>query len=111
MGKLLVITALALAVAIDAALAQDDVPSFEVVSVESTARARRADDRTGLSGGYDLDLEFTPGSGTAAGTSAPTEDSVSLFTALEEQLGLKLQATRSRITVLVIDRLELPTEN
>ena len=33
MGKLLVITALALAVAIDAALAQEDVPSFEVVSV------------------------------------------------------------------------------
>ena len=72
---------------------------------------RVVDDRTGLSGGYDLDLEFTPGSGTAAGASALAGDSVSLFTALEEQLGLKLQATRSRITVLVIDRLELPTEN
>ena len=58
---------------------------------------RVVDDRTGLSGGYDLDLEFTPGSGTAAGTSAQAGDSVSLFTALEEQLGLKLQATRSRI--------------
>jgi uncharacterized protein (TIGR03435 family) len=72
---------------------------------------RIVEDRTGLRGGYDLDLEFTPNSGSAPETAAASGESVSLFTALEEQLGLKLRPARATVEVLVIDRVERPTEN
>ena len=70
-------------------------------------------DRTGLSGrGFDFDLEFSadPPAGVPP---APSENpgAPSIFTALEEQLGLKLQAERAPVEVLVIDRVERPTEN
>ena len=72
---------------------------------------RIVQDHTGLRGGYDLDLEFTPNSGGSPDTSAPAAESVSLFTALEEQLGLKLRSARAAVDVLVVDRVERPTEN
>jgi len=72
---------------------------------------RIVEDRTGLRGGYDLDLEFTPNSGSAPAPSATAGESVSLFTALEEQLGLKLRPARALMDVIVIDRVERPTEN
>ena len=69
-------------------------------------------DKTGLTGGYDFELEYTPdlpgGQPPAAGANANLP---SMFTALEEQLGLKLEATRGPVEVLVIDRVERPTEN
>ena len=71
---------------------------------------RDVSDETGLSGMYDLHLEYVrddlqPGRGNA-GNSGP-----SLFTALEEQLGLKLVSAKGRIEYLVIDRAEKPSEN
>ena len=72
-------------------------------------------DQTGLTGAYDFDLEFAL---DASGRGAPPPDSAtavtdrpSLFTALEEQLGLKLQPQRAPIDVLVIDRVTPPTDN
>jgi uncharacterized protein (TIGR03435 family) len=56
-------------------------------------------DQTGLAGGFDLDLEWTPDQ-----TNGP-----SLFTAMQEQLGLKLESTRGPVEVLVIDSVERPT--
>jgi uncharacterized protein (TIGR03435 family) len=44
-------------------------------------------------------------------SSAQPGDSVSLFTALEEQLGLKLESTTAPLDTLVIDRVERPTED
>ena len=69
-------------------------------------------DRTGLTGGFDFDLEFTIDAvaGAPQGQS-PNANAPSLFTALEEQLGLKLQAERGPVEVLVIDRIERPTDN
>jgi len=64
------------------------------------------EDRTGLTGAYDLDLEFA-----ADPLAAEPAASASLFTALEEQLGLKLRSVRGSVEVLVIDRVEHPTEN
>jgi uncharacterized protein (TIGR03435 family) len=66
------------------------------------ATGRSVVDKTGLSGSYDLDLEFIPDQ--SADTTGP-----SLFTAMQEQLGLKLDSQRAPIEVLVIDKLERPT--
>ena len=85
------------------------MPSF----VRSLAglTGRIVQDRTGLTGGFDFDLEFTPEPGSASETSAPAANGGSIFTALEEQLGLKLRPVRRQVQVVVIDRVEQPTEN
>jgi uncharacterized protein (TIGR03435 family) len=59
-------------------------------------------DRTGLQGTWDVELRFAPDGATD--TSAP-----SIFTALREQLGLKLEPARDAVEMLVVDRLEHPT--
>ena len=80
-------------------------------------------DRTGLTGGFDVALYFDnrqiaagtgPGGGLppspqAAEPAAP--DAVSIFTALEEQLGLKLEPQTGPAEVLVIDQAERPSAN
>jgi uncharacterized protein (TIGR03435 family) len=70
-------------------------------------------DKTGLSGGFDLDLTWMPDSlqpVTAGPAGAPRADTgPSLFTALQEQLGLKLNPERGQLEVLVIDHVERPT--
>ena len=66
------------------------------------ATGRYVLDKTGLSGSYDLELEFTP-------DQSPDTTGPSLFTAMQEQLGLKLDSQRAPVEVLVIDRLERPT--
>ena len=73
--------------------------------------------RTGLTGGFDIDLKCTPdhpGRGTpppGAPVPAIDPDSPSIFTALQEQLGLKLESTKGQVDVLVIDHVEQPTED
>ena len=70
-------------------------------------------DKTGLAGLYDIRLQFTPDRGLTA-TPPPTPaapSGPSIFNALEEQLGLKLEAARGPLPVLVIDSIERPTEN
>ena len=74
-------------------------------------------DRTGLTGSWDLDVKYTPDpSQLPPGMSladAPGVDpnGPSLFTALEEQLGLKLRAARGPVEVLVIESVQQPTPN
>ena len=63
--------------------------------------------RTGLAGGYNLTLKWTP----SLGTDAPPGDAVSIFTAVQEQLGLRLQSGTAPLDVAVIERIERPTEN
>jgi uncharacterized protein (TIGR03435 family) len=75
-------------------------------SVLALPLGRTVVDRTGLQGLYDLDVTFAP---EAPG--APQSDAPSLFTALQEQLGLKLDPENERVEVLVVDRIERPTEN
>jgi len=62
-------------------------------------------DKTGLEGGYDFTLEFAP-EGADVSDTRP-----SIFTALEEQLGLKLVPSKGRVDVIVIDHIERPTAN
>jgi uncharacterized protein (TIGR03435 family) len=74
-------------------------------------------DRTGLTASYDFELEWTPdqmpqGSDDAArpgALPAPPADGPSFFTALQEQLGLKLDSTKGPVNVLVVDRAEPPS--
>jgi uncharacterized protein (TIGR03435 family) len=76
-------------------------------------------DRTGLAGSYDFNLTWTPDQGAARGVgapdplgaSAPDPNGPSIFTAVQEQLGLKLESQRGPVAVLVIDRAEHPTAN
>jgi len=66
---------------------------------------RFVEDRTGLFGVFDFDLVWTPDETAATDLSGP-----SIFTALQEQLGLKLESTKGPVEVLVIDSVERPTE-
>ena len=82
----------------------------------SSSVSRVVVDRTGLSGRYDIDLTWTPEpQGPPAGNEpAPAggdPNAISIFTALQEQLGLKLTAVRDMVDVMVIDTLEPPTPN
>jgi len=67
------------------------------------ATGRTVIDRTGLEGGFEIDLEWSPGQ--------IATDQPSLFTAIQEQLGLKLESTKAPIDVLVVDHVERPTED
>jgi uncharacterized protein (TIGR03435 family) len=72
-------------------------------------------DRSGLTGEFDFDLQYAPArdlsTAPAAGATPVTDEGPSLFTALQEQLGLKLESTRGPVDYLVIDRVEKPTED
>jgi len=80
-------------------------------------------DQTGLKGKYDIALKWTPDQSSAGmfmGTagvkpgaeSAPPDSSgPSLFTAIQEQLGLKLESTKGPTEAIVIDHIERPTAN
>jgi uncharacterized protein (TIGR03435 family) len=63
-------------------------------------------DKTNLDGRYDLKLQWTPDDAVATEGSPP-----SLFTAIEEQLGLQLKASKEPVAVLVVDHIEAPSPN
>src|SRR4030095_2999976 len=67
-------------------------------------------DKTGLTGTYDLHLEWTD----APLNDIPNpevSDRPSIFTAVTEQLGLKLESAKGSVEVIVIDRMERPSQN
>jgi len=74
-------------------------------------------DQTALQGRFDFTLTWTPdetqfgGRGGQAPPADPATAPPGLFTAIQEQLGLKLESTKLPVDVFVIDRLEKPTEN
>lgn len=86
----------------------------------SNTLGRSVLDKTGLTGGYDIKLEWTPDEsemmmkgpdGGAAAPTPPDSSGPSLFSALQEQLGLKLESTKGPVEILVIDRAEKASEN
>ena len=64
-------------------------------------------DKTGLTGNYDLALKWSPDDSP----SEETDSDPSIFTAVQEQLGLKLQPAKGPVDTLVIDHVEMPTPN
>jgi len=69
------------------------------------AMAQSVADETGLAGDYDLKLEWV------RDDKAGTVEGPSVFTAIEEQLGLKLESRKAPVDVIVVDRMEKATEN
>ena len=85
---------------------------------------RSVEDKTGLTGNYDYTLDWTPDDATAtaaqwadggqpgAGSAtSPATPGPSLFTAIEEQLGLKLEPRKGSVDIIVIDHIEQPSAN
>jgi bla regulator protein blaR1 len=82
-------------------------PMSNFVQMLGGALDRHVADKTGLSGTWNVELEFSPD-----GTVNPAPgDPPSIFTALQEQLGLKLEPARGPVDMLVITRVERPTED
>jgi uncharacterized protein (TIGR03435 family) len=67
-------------------------------------------DHTGLMGIYDAKLTYTPDV-PANRRTEPDPNDISIFTAVQEQLGLKLDPQKAMVDVLVVDSLEAPSEN
>jgi len=95
-----------------------------LIHLLSNATGRTIIDRTGLTGAYDFKLEWTPdpgemglagppppGAPSGEKEAAPAPDGPSLFTAVQEQLGLRLEATKGPVQVVVADHVEKPSAN
>ena len=87
--------------------------NFEGISMADLADTltdqvhRKVIDKTGLTGRADITLKWSDN--VAAQQGGP--DVISIFTAVEEQLGLKLQPSKGPVDALVIDHAEMPSEN
>lgn len=98
------------------ALTMRGAPFNQIVPYLAPFVGRVVVDRTGLMDRYDLDLKWTPdapaqGRETAGQPPVPAADAVSIFTAVQEQLGLRLSASKDLVDVLVIETLERPAPN
>ena len=92
-----------------------------LVNMLSRQLQRTVIDKTGLTGKYDFTLQWTEensdpmfkgGDGNQQKAEpAPDATGPSIFTALQEQLGLKLQSAKGPVETLVIDHVEMPSEN
>jgi uncharacterized protein (TIGR03435 family) len=96
-------------------IVEGDMTMGGLASLLRSMAGRYVVDKTGLTGSYRVKLESVrlfqgPGPESATTTSAP-DDTASIFTALQEQFGLKLESSRAQVEVLVIDHIERPSEN
>jgi uncharacterized protein (TIGR03435 family) len=98
------------------------IPISNLARLLSRQLGRTIVDRTGLTGKYDIRLKWDPEEsrgpmfagpiGANQQTTPPSDSSEpSIFTALREQLGLRLQSTKGPVETLVIDHIERPSEN
>jgi len=94
----------------------DGAPMSQFAGLLERLLRRKVVDATGLTGAYDIRLEFSsdqlpmavpPGDAPAA----PARDGLSLFTALEDQLGLRLQSEQGPVDVIVIESAQPPAPN
>jgi uncharacterized protein (TIGR03435 family) len=93
-------------------------PMSHLAKMLSYTLGRPVVERTGLTGDFNYYFAFEPtyapglpGPSGPRPASLPPADTRSIFTALEQDLGLKLESAREKIDVFVIDRIDRPTEN
>ncbi|HET9267835.1 MAG TPA: TIGR03435 family protein [Vicinamibacterales bacterium] len=86
------------------------LPASSFATALAGPAGRMVVDRTGMTGSWDFELTFAPEN---RGPDAPPADpnAPSFFTAIQEQLGLRLESTRGPVDVLVIDSVEKPVED
>jgi bla regulator protein blaR1 len=90
-----------------------------LVQALSNQLGRPVLDKTGLTGHYDFKLQWTPGPGEGPNFGPPGPDAPpppdpngpSIFTAVQEQLGLRLESTKGPVEIIVVDRAEKASEN
>jgi uncharacterized protein (TIGR03435 family) len=87
---------------------------FPLRDFADQVNGRAVVDKTGLTGTWNVELEFTPDEPFAARDPSasdltPREVAPSFFTAVEEQLGLRFRPARGLVDVVVVDRIERPT--
>ena len=90
------------------------MPFSLLVTMLSNQTGKPVVDQTGLSGNYDVELRFSLESlrapaATADGLPAVPDEAPSIFTAVQEQLGLKLESGKAPVDHLIIDHIERPT--
>jgi uncharacterized protein (TIGR03435 family) len=90
-------------------------PISQITAMLGGQTGRMVVDRTGLTGNWAFELHYAPEQRgvppPGAEQPAPDPNMPSLFTALQEQLGLKLESTKGPVEVVVIDSIEKPTED
>ncbi len=87
----------------------------ELIDTLSTLTGRVIVDKTGLTGRFDIHLQWSPDTTLAvppeSGVDADSPAGATLFTALREQLGLQLESKKGPVPFLVIDAAERPVAN
>lgn len=92
-------------------LVATSIPTSTLAKLLSKALERPVVDQTKLTGVYDFHLKWTPDQTEPPAEAGQDPDLPSLFTALQEQLGLRLRTGKDPVQVLVIDGITPPTEN
>jgi bla regulator protein BlaR1 len=103
----------------EATLTSKGSPIANLVNLLSVQVGRQVFDKTGLKGEYDISLQWTSDMGLGGGPLLITPDSAgandaggtSIFTALQDQLGLRLESTKGPVDTIVIEHIEEPSEN
>jgi uncharacterized protein (TIGR03435 family) len=83
----------------------------DLVSALSFREISTLIEQTGYTEPFNAILEWTPDSAASPPVPLPNEAAPSLSTALQEQLGIKLESAKGPVEVLVIDHVERPSEN
>lgn len=93
-------------------LAASAVPLAELIATLQTVTHQLVIDSTGLLGRFDIDLEWADDNGLSVDQPpTPLSSGPSLFTAIQEQLGLKLVASKAQAEIVVIDQIQRPSPN
>ncbi len=87
------------------------VPIGNLVPPLTQELGRIVQDKTGLTGKYDIELRWTTDDAAPDSRSASDSPGPSIFTAMQEQLGLKLESQKAPVQVLLIDHVEQPPPN
>lgn len=88
-----------------------DLTASDLAANLSWLLSKPISDKTNLTGRYDVELRWTPESVEMRSDNSSEQETPDIFTAIQEQLGLKLQPAKGPVRVLIIDHIEKPSDN